>query len=585
MTCPSCGLDVLDIDVKCSHCGANLAPTGAHRLVGTTVLGQYRIEAVLGQGGMSVVFRARHALTEQEVALKVLPPDLAAYSQVKSRFLEEARALAQLDHPNIVHLYNFGQENGSFVLAMQFVAGQTWERLILEGGRQDWPTATRIAIDVLRALEYAHGRGVIHRDMKPSNVLVRDDDHTATVMDFGIAKMTTSTRLTATGQTMGTVRYMSPEQVRGQDVDARSDIYSLGATLYEALVGETPFDGNTHFEIMSKHLTEVPVPPSSRDVDLPAALEAALMKAMAKKADDRFADARELRKELERILKDGDVGLAETQRMSRDMVAQARGGGARRPSTAPPRRQASAPPVGRAAAPAAPSGPADAGSARRGGGATGLADRLEPEADRPVAARSRTNLWLALGGLVLVAGAGVGTFAVVKNRRAGATAPDAAVAAGTAAAGTATIKEFEPPDVTWRASGEAPDLVVRIATPIDWTPADVTAAYRKVRAAVPGVLAGRAPEPLAYPELLTLQVVPRATLCDPRVFESGSPPGDCKDLLQYFRVRERTLLVADDRALLEPILAQAVAEIVCMFNESVDPCFTTELVEAVKRPG
>src|SRR4029079_7618281 len=119
--------------------------------------------------------------------------------------------LAQLDHPNIVHLYNFGQENGSFVLAMQFVQGETWERLILEGGRQDWPTAVHIAIDVLRALEYAHGRGVIHRDMKPSNVLVRESDGAATVMDFGIAKMTNSTRLTATGQTMGTVRYMSPE--------------------------------------------------------------------------------------------------------------------------------------------------------------------------------------------------------------------------------------------------------------------------------------------------------------------------------------------------------------------------------------
>ncbi|MBK9032943.1 MAG: protein kinase, partial [Myxococcales bacterium] len=111
--CPSCDAEVLDIDVKCAACGANLTPTGAHRLVGTTVLGQYQIVDVLGQGGMSVVYKGKHALTEQDVALKVLPPELAAYSQVKSRFLEEAKALAQLDHPNIVHLYNFGQENGS----------------------------------------------------------------------------------------------------------------------------------------------------------------------------------------------------------------------------------------------------------------------------------------------------------------------------------------------------------------------------------------------------------------------------------------------------------------------------------------
>ena len=232
--CPSCQAEVLDIDVKCGACGAALGATGAHRMLGQVMLGQYELVDVLGQGGMSVVFKGRHKMTEQEVALKILPPELAAHSQVKSRFLEEAKALAALDHPNIVHLYNFGQENGYFVLAMQFVAGRTWERLILEGKRLDWRTSARICIDVLRALEYAHGRGVVHRDMKPSNVLVRTHDGSATVMDFGIAKMTTSTRLTATGQTMGTARYMSPEQVRGQEVDFRTDLYSLCATLSRA---------------------------------------------------------------------------------------------------------------------------------------------------------------------------------------------------------------------------------------------------------------------------------------------------------------------------------------------------------------
>src|SRR5690606_21672001 len=221
----------------------SLGPTGAHRMIGMVVLGTYELVDVLGQGGMSVVFKARHKMTEQEVALKILPPELAAHSQVKSRFLEEAKALAALDHANIVHLYNFGQENGSFVLAMQYVQGRTWERMILESQRLDWKASCRIAIDVLKALEYAHSRGVIHRDMKPSNVLVRESDGAATVMDFGIAKMTTSTELTATGQTMGTVRYMSPEQVRGQEVDLRTDIYSLGATIFESLTGDTPFDG------------------------------------------------------------------------------------------------------------------------------------------------------------------------------------------------------------------------------------------------------------------------------------------------------------------------------------------------------
>src|SRR5215467_8084293 len=318
MTCPACGKDVLDIDVKCGACGASLGSTGAHRMLGSVVLGQYELIDVLGQGGMSVVFKGRHNLTNQEVALKILPPELAAHSQVKSRFLEEAKALAALDHPNIVHLYNFGQDNGHFVLAMQYVDGQTWERMILESERLDWVTSCRITNDVLRALEYAHGRGVVHRDMKPSNVLVRDQDASATVMDFGIAKMTTSTRLTATGQTMGTVRYMSPEQVRGQEVDFRTDLYSLGATLYESLTGDTPFDGETHFEIMTKHLSEKPKKPSARGISLPSEVEEALMKSLQKRAGDRFESAREMRRVFEAALKDGDVALSETQKMGRD---------------------------------------------------------------------------------------------------------------------------------------------------------------------------------------------------------------------------------------------------------------------------
>jgi tRNA A-37 threonylcarbamoyl transferase component Bud32 len=335
VTCPACGGEVLDIDVRCGACGAVLTSTGSHRLLGATVLGVYELVDVLGQGGMSVVFKGRHKLTDQEVALKLLPPELAAHSQVKNRFLEEAKALAALDHPNIVHLYNFGQENGSFVLAMQFVAGKTWERMIIESKRLDWMLSTKICVDVLKALEYAHSRGVVHRDMKPSNVLVRANDGAATVMDFGIAKMTTSTKLTATGQTMGTVRYMSPEQVRGQEVDLRTDIYSLGATLYESLVGDTPFDGETHFEIMTKHLGEVARPPTKRGLTLPAALEDALLKSLHKKPDDRFSSAKEFRVILEEVLAQADLVHGETQRMPRDFLRAASVAVAGKPETNP----------------------------------------------------------------------------------------------------------------------------------------------------------------------------------------------------------------------------------------------------------
>jgi serine/threonine protein kinase len=561
--CPSCNAEVLDIDVKCKECGAHLGSTGAQRLIGTTVLGQYEIIDVLGQGGMSVVFRARHTMTDQEVALKVLPPDLAAYSQVKSRFLEEAKALAALDHPNIVHLYNFGSENGSFVLAMQYVRGNTWERMILEQTKQEWPVAVRICIDVLRALEYAHGRGVVHRDMKPSNVLVREDDGTATVMDFGIAKMTTSTRLTATGQTMGTVRYMSPEQVRGQEVDLRTDIYSLGATLYEALVGDTPFDGNTHFEIMSKHLSEVPKRPSAHGIEIPAALEAAIMRSLAKKADDRFATARDFRKELEGVLKEGDVGHAETLRMSRDAMADARS------------RIAAA-----ASASAAPSRPAMSPDSltrpMRENNVTGLADKLEPSdasgAETATTGKRKSALWLGLGGLVVVAGAGV-AFVVTRGGGSAKTAPDAPV--------VAAPKEFQPAGVSWKASSDfgGDGITVRVAEPLDWPPDDVAGAYRRVKKALPAVLAKKAPSATKFPEHITVQIVPKDVLCDPRILE-GNETVDCKTLFTYYRVTERTLLVADDRPQLAPNLASSVAEIVCIYNELAG-CFGPELVEAV----
>ena len=537
--CPACDHEVLDIDVKCGACGRPLGTTGAHQLVGTIVLGQYQIVDVLGQGGMSVVYKARHKITEQPVALKLLPPELAAHSQVKSRFLEEARALAQLDHPNIVHLYNFGAENGAFCLAMQFVEGETWERMIMTRGRQEWPVAVRITIDVLRALEYAHGRGIVHRDMKPSNVLVRTSDGRATVMDFGIAKMTTSTRLTATGQTMGTVRYMSPEQVRGQEVDLRTDLYSLGATLYEALVGDTPFDGTTHFEIMTKHLSEPPRPPSALGVEVPARLEAALMRALAKKPDDRWSTARDLRKALEQVLESANLGLAETQRLARESVSPVKHAVAQ---TSAPRQDA----------------------------ATGLADRLEPATEAPAPPRrARSWLWLGLGGLVAAAGAGVALLMLGGDDDAAAPARDVGGGSVVSKAPAA----FLPPDLPILTSQQDGAVTVHLAT--DWSPAEVihvwTAVRRRFeRAAADAGVAAPLPEPLS------IVVVPARVLCDARTFESGAAPDDCRELGHYYRPGEQTLLVADDRGALDRNLGVGLAELVCVHQgdrvcDLVDP--------------
>jgi serine/threonine-protein kinase len=297
LSCGGCGKTNLDLARQCYACGHPLEGQGPNSMLGQIVLGNYRLMEVLGTGGMSVVYKAQHRVTEQEVAIKILPPDLAVYDDVKARFVEEARTLAKLEHPNIVGLFNFVEAEGRLHLVMQYVQGKTFEQVIAERGRMPWQEAVVIILGVLEALVYAHARGVVHRDIKPSNVLVRPDG-TVKVMDFGIAKITSSTRLTATGQTMGTVRYMSPEQVRGKELDGRSDIYSLGVTLYEALCGVTPFDGESHFEIMQKHLI-TPVPPlSDHGVEVPKQLETVVLHALQKTLEQRYADARHFRKDL-----------------------------------------------------------------------------------------------------------------------------------------------------------------------------------------------------------------------------------------------------------------------------------------------
>jgi serine/threonine protein kinase len=530
-TCPACGKEVLDIDVKCASCGAGLGASGAHRMIGSVMLGQYELVDVLGQGGMSVVFKGRHKLTEQEVALKILPPELAAHSQVKSRFLEEAKALAALDHPNIVHLYNFGQENGSFVLAMQLVQGRTWERMIIESQRLDWPASVRICIDVLRALEYAHGRGVIHRDMKPSNVLVRAQDGSATVMDFGIAKMTTSTRLTATGQTMGTVRYMSPEQVRGQEVDLRTDIYSLGATLYESLTGETPFDGNTHFDIMSKHLSEVPRRPSLRGIEVPREIEDALMRALAKRPEDRFDTARDMRKLFEQVLRDNDLGLVETQRLSRDLISDVRDAQAEPPTA----------PLPITSAPRTP-------SSRRMATANDLADELEPggSSAQPRQPRQRRRLWPFLAIGTAVAAGAVGATLVLLPGRAGYR-PTVKVEGVTLTAG----QRFGS---------------VLVETDGEVSPAEVWTIYSTELLALRELVARKDPK-LTVPDPLTeIIAMPQAAMCLKRNWGGVDPPKDCAlstSVTLFGPQNQHRMFVVSDRAQLAEAIRRGVAQAAC----------------------
>jgi eukaryotic-like serine/threonine-protein kinase len=455
------------------------------------------------------------------------------------------------------------------VLAMQYVGGRTWERMILEAEHLDWVTSVRIAIDVLRALEYAHGRGVVHRDMKPSNVLVRDDDGSATVMDFGIAKMTTSTRLTATGQTMGTVRYMSPEQVRGQEVDLRTDIYSLGATLYESLVGDTPFDGDTHFEIMTKHLNEPPRPPTVRGIPIPAELEAALMRSLAKRADDRFASARDFRKALEHVSKDADVGHAETLRMSRDAVAAARtaSGGQARAAAAPA-------PTAKVVAPAA------ASAAER---PAALADALEPsDRSRRVPKRGRPWLLIGLAGAVAIAGAAVLVVTMTGGKGA---APGKRPPAASGASGP-----FLPAEVTWSVSKSFPDrgLEVRCAEACD---ADAIAALHDEAVSRFRAFAARRHQGATVAaQPLTVLVVSQRVLCDDRTYETRHAPANCAGEGSYYRPLERTLLVVDDAAHLRSNLSSGIAEAICVHQPIASVCdaidaFAAESASAQSKGG
>tara|TARA_R110002096_G_scaffold77896_7_gene183321 strand:- start:57220 stop:58893 length:1674 start_codon:yes stop_codon:yes gene_type:complete len=533
--CPACGQEVFDIDVTCGKCGHALSSTGAQRLIGEVVLGQYTISDILGQGGMSVVYRGKHSVTGQEVALKVLPPDLAAYRDVKSRFLEEGRALAQLDHPNIVHLYNFGSDGDSLVLAMQFVRGKTWERVIMEQERLSWQQSAKLTSDVARALDYAHGRGIIHRDMKPSNVLIRDLDGAATVMDFGIAKMQSSTKLTATGQTMGTVRYMSPEQVRGKPVDERTDIYSLAITTYESVVGDTPFTGDTHFEIMTKHLNEVPVPPSRRGIDVPPSFEAVLMRAISKSPEDRQSSAKEFTEQLEAAMAGAPV---ETSSQAISFGETLPFGSAASASTTPSpvdNRQSSA-----------------------------SASPTEHEL-LPTRVRRRG---LAVGLALLVIAGGATTFFLSRGEsepQQARSEPPPAPDATPKSAKEILDEAFVLPGVEFAVDETFVEDKLRILSVEAVDVAEVRIMVLKARATFAGIS-----KELSWPsgeigQSLSLVLVPQSTLCNPQLDEKGVAPEDCNERQAGIRPREETLyLVPGDPKKLQTRIDYWVAMTSCI---------------------
>jgi len=261
-------------------------------------LGKYKIIEEVGRGGFAVVYKAVDTTLDRTVALKSLDPRLSGEPTFAERFQREAKLAANLKHPNVVMIHEFGWEAGTGYMAMEFLEGRTLKEMILKEGTLTSRRIVNIVGQIASALDYAHGRGLVHRDVKPSNIMVGADDH-VTVMDFGIAKAATLTGLTTTGQIFGTPEYMSPEQVQGADKpDARSDIYSLGVVVFEMLAGEVPFSGTTPLSIMVSHANKPPPRLSEINPDVPPAVEAVLLKALAKRPEGRYSQAGELSRAL-----------------------------------------------------------------------------------------------------------------------------------------------------------------------------------------------------------------------------------------------------------------------------------------------
>lgn len=268
---------------------------------------RYELGEILGFGGMSEVHRARDIRLHRDVAIKILRADLVRDPSFYQRFRREAKHTAALNHPSIVAVYDTGEAqtpNGNLpFLVMEYVEGQTVGKLIQRHGAMDPHRAIGIIGEVCTALEFSHSRGIVHRDIKPANIMITPTG-AVKVMDFGIAhamNATTGDRLTATSAVVGTAQYFSPEQARGQEVDARTDVYSLGCVLYEMLTGQALFTGDTPLAVAYQHVRERPVPPSQRRAGISPDLDAVVLKALAKKPDKRYQSAAELHADLLRV--------------------------------------------------------------------------------------------------------------------------------------------------------------------------------------------------------------------------------------------------------------------------------------------
>jgi serine/threonine-protein kinase len=309
VNCPHCATPLAADARFCPACGKATAPTesgsswpnsagAAPDLVGKTIAGRYRIVAKLGEGGMGAVYRGEQMSLKRAVAVKLLRPELSTNQMILQRFNAEAQAVAKLSHPNTVNIYDFGQDtDGSLFIAMEFIEGRSLREAVQREGPFPPSRALQIATQVAASLSDAHAHNIVHRDLKPDNVMLQDrgkHKDVVRVLDFGIAKLRDDSRatqaaMTQAGDMLGTPQYMAPEQIKGEPIDGRTDVYALGCMIYEMVTARLPFEAPTVMAMLSKHLMEMPPPPSQRrpELRLPPAIDQLVMSALAKEPRHR----------------------------------------------------------------------------------------------------------------------------------------------------------------------------------------------------------------------------------------------------------------------------------------------------------
>lgn len=277
------------------------------KYIGKMLDGRYEIIELIGSGGMANVYKAKCHRLNRMVAVKILKSDMAENDEIRRRFRDESRAVAQLSHANIVSVYDVSSSGDTEYIVMELIDGITLKQYMERRGQMDWRESLHFIIQIMRALEHAHSRGIIHRDIKPQNIMVLRDG-SVKVADFGIACLQNNAQ-TLTQDALGSVHYISPEQARGEHIDARSDIYSAGVVLYEMLTGRLPFEGDTAVSVAIQHLSSVPLAPSEIREDVPKGLELICMKAMCADINKRYASATAMLEDLESFRKNPDIDM------------------------------------------------------------------------------------------------------------------------------------------------------------------------------------------------------------------------------------------------------------------------------------